>query len=146
MVVLGIVPCSAFSQVDQQTITSKPWPGMCLLFTNSCKITICLINYEFHFQIIYVTRNPKDTIVSMHNFVRSTPSMAFNGTLEETFESFANNRCHYSPWFDHFSTFWAMRNHHKNIFFVTFERILKVNGFLIVIVQQKSPTSSFTGF
>lgn len=80
----------------------------------------------FLFQIIYIARNPKDTIVSMHNFIRATPSMDFTGTMEDTFDSFVNNRCIYAPFYDHVADFWSKKDSHKNIFFTTFERLLKV--------------------
>ncbi|XP_055336682.1 sulfotransferase 1C4-like [Paramacrobiotus metropolitanus] len=76
-------------------------------------------------KIIYVARNPKDTIVSMHHFMRATPSAAFKGTIEETFESFVNNRCIYAPFWDHVADFWSKHKNHSNIFFTTFERLLK---------------------
>lgn len=58
-------------------------------------------------KIVYITRNPKDTLVSMWHFFNKlrTPEEG-PYPLENTFESFCNGVFHFGPFFDHVLEYW----------------------------------------
>lgn len=58
-------------------------------------------------KIVYIARNPKDTIVSMWHFMNTlrTPEQG-PYPLEDAFESFINGVCHFGPFFDHVLEYW----------------------------------------
>lgn len=70
-------------------------------------------------KIVYITRNPKDTLVSMWHFFNTlrTPEQG-PYPLEKAFESFCNGVCHYGPFFDHVLEYWkeSLKRPHKVLF------------------------------
>ncbi|KAF3973621.1 hypothetical protein ACB098_11G092500 [Castanea mollissima] len=58
-------------------------------------------------KIVYITRNPKDTLVSMWHFFNKlrTPEQG-PYPIEKAFESFCNGVCHFGPFFDHVLEYW----------------------------------------
>jgi hypothetical protein len=58
-------------------------------------------------KIVYIARNPKDTLVSMWHFFNKlrTPEQG-PYPLENTVESFCNGVCHFGPFFDHVLQYW----------------------------------------
>ncbi|KAB1225440.1 Cytosolic sulfotransferase 5 [Morella rubra] len=68
---------------------------------------------------VYITRNPKDTFVSMWHFfnTRRTPEQG-PYPLEDAFESFCNGVFHYGPFFDHVLQYWnqSLKMPHKILF------------------------------
>ncbi|XP_060063060.1 sulfotransferase 1C4-like [Ylistrum balloti] len=55
-------------------------------------------------KVIYIYRNPKDTAVSMHSFLRRLNMEVFknyNGKWENFFELYATQQLHYNTWFEH---------------------------------------------
>ncbi|XP_017835457.1 sulfotransferase 1E1-like [Drosophila busckii] len=71
-------------------------------------------------KIIYVTRNPKDVVVSSYHFHVGLGHWA--GDFDAYVNEFINNKIVYSSYWTHFVDFWRMR-HEPNIFFVTYEQM-----------------------
>nr|WEM02051.1 sulfotransferase 2 [Vargula tsujii] len=73
-------------------------------------------------KVVYVTRNPMDTIVSLYRFLELRPD-------ENTdFPTFVNNFMHdevvFSPYWEHVGEAWKLKEH-SNLFFLTFEEMKK---------------------
>ncbi|OWA54291.1 putative Sulfotransferase family cytosolic 1B member 1 [Hypsibius exemplaris] len=75
-------------------------------------------------KILYVYRNPKDTVVSLFHFmVSGHRAFGFNGSLADAVEMLLHDQCLFAPFFEHLESFWKLR-HQPNIHFVSFEEIL----------------------
>uniref|UniRef100_A0A0B7B115 Sulfotransferase domain-containing protein n=1 Tax=Arion vulgaris TaxID=1028688 RepID=A0A0B7B115_9EUPU len=64
-------------------------------------------------KIIYIARNPKDTVVSYFHFVTKFLSgigQSFNGTFEKYCELFVDDLVHYGPWWKHVKEAWDRRD------------------------------------
>ncbi|XP_059669096.1 cytosolic sulfotransferase 6-like [Cornus florida] len=70
-------------------------------------------------KIVYITRNPKDTLVSMWHFLntRRTPEQG-PYPFERAFEGFCNGVCPYGSFFDHVLEYWmeSSKMAHKILF------------------------------
>ena len=76
---------------------------------------------KYFFQIICVTRNPRDACVSFYYFIGICEG--YQGTLEEFTECFLNDMTgYYSPFFSHVLSYWN-RRHLSNVCFITFEEM-----------------------
>lgn len=71
-------------------------------------------------KVIYVTRNPKDTVVSMYHFYKMLKLMQYHGPLEEFVHGFINNKITYAPYARSVKEFWSHRND-ENVLFLTYE-------------------------
>ncbi|XP_061421258.1 amine sulfotransferase-like isoform X1 [Lethenteron reissneri] len=71
---------------------------------------------------IYVTRNPKDVMVSVHHFSKFAQFLANTGTLEECFHNFVSNKAQLQggSWFTHVRG-WHEHKDAPNIFMISFE-------------------------
>ncbi|KAF8378832.1 hypothetical protein HHK36_030181 [Tetracentron sinense] len=58
--------------------------------------------------VVYISRNPKDTFVSMWHFLNkiSTKESIMPSTVEEAFEMFCNGASLYGPFWDHVLEYW----------------------------------------
>ncbi|OQV19891.1 putative Sulfotransferase family cytosolic 1B member 1 [Hypsibius exemplaris] len=74
-------------------------------------------------KIVYVVRNPKDTIVSMYHFFRSHYPMQYHGDLQEIINSFTEDRVMYGPFYDHTASYVRQKGKNPNIFFTSFEEL-----------------------
>ncbi|XP_061421262.1 sulfotransferase 2B1-like isoform X1 [Lethenteron reissneri] len=75
---------------------------------------------------IYITRNPKDIMVSLLHFSKFVRFFADIGTLEECFRNFVSNKAqlHGGSWFTHVRG-WHEHKDDPNIFIISFEDMVK---------------------
>ena len=74
-------------------------------------------------QVVYVTRNPRDTCVSLFHFMRLAEG--YSGTLEQFTECFLNDLAYYyTPFIPHVLQYWQ-RRHLPNVLFITYEEMKK---------------------
>ena len=92
---------------------------------------------------MYVTRNPRDTVVSFFNHLRVMEG--YTGSFETYVDAFLNDECVYwTPFMHNVRGFWEKR-HEPNIMFITYEEmkrdlpdmIRKVSSFLGKPVAEK---------
>lgn len=78
-------------------------------------------------KLVYITRNPKDTLVSMWHFFNKlrTPEQG-PYPFEQAFESFINGVSHFGPFFDHVLQYWnqSLKSPDK-ILFLKYEDLKK---------------------
>ncbi|XP_074655149.1 sulfotransferase 1C2A-like isoform X2 [Tubulanus polymorphus] len=89
-------------------------------------------------KIIYVMRNPKDTLVSYYHFYKSCKSFGnFPGSWDDFFQLFLHKKLFCGDFYDHVLSWWNQR-HRDNILFLKYEdmvtdpksNILKICAFL----------------
>ncbi|XP_023392379.1 sulfotransferase 1C4 isoform X2 [Pteropus vampyrus] len=80
---------------------------------------------EKNCKIIYVARNPKDTMVSYYHFQRMNKALPAPGTWEEYFESFLTGKVCWGSWYDHVKGWWEAKDQHR-ILYLFYEE-LKMN-------------------
>jgi len=51
--------------------------------------------------VLYIYRNPKDTVVSYYHFMRTLTYTSYSGNISEFVDSFINGQTPYSPYFPH---------------------------------------------
>ncbi|GAU92611.1 hypothetical protein RvY_04667 [Ramazzottius varieornatus] len=73
-------------------------------------------------RVIYVARNPKDTLVSMYFFVKAHRVLDFRGDLDDFVKLFVKDDCVYCPYFDNVAGYWKRRSE-PNVFFTTYEKL-----------------------
>lgn len=52
-------------------------------------------------KVIYVARNPKDSVVSLYHHSKSKPEFTYTGSFERFFEIFLAGKAENGSWFDH---------------------------------------------
>jgi len=52
-------------------------------------------------KVIYIARNPKDTVVSLYHHARSKPEFGYTGTFEAFVRLFLEGKVENGSWFDH---------------------------------------------
>ncbi|NXS11402.1 ST6B1 Sulfotransferase, partial [Neodrepanis coruscans] len=77
-------------------------------------------------KMIYLSRNPKDTAVSMYHYYRENPNLPTIDTWTTFFDLFLKGNVVCGSWFDHFLS-WEEHNDDKNILFLFYEDMKKVN-------------------
>ncbi|OQV12676.1 putative Sulfotransferase family cytosolic 1B member 1 [Hypsibius exemplaris] len=75
-------------------------------------------------KIVYIYRNPKDTIVSMYYFMRASMWFGFHGTMEQLVDDVTRDHCMNGPFFEHLESFWKLRNR-SNVFITSYEELMK---------------------
>ncbi|XP_029013706.1 amine sulfotransferase-like [Betta splendens] len=70
-------------------------------------------------KIIYVMRNPKDTLVSYYHFSKTVADLETPKSFDWCFEQFLKE----ASWFDHIRK-WHLEKDHYNILFLTYEDML----------------------
>ncbi|CAC5422225.1 unnamed protein product [Mytilus coruscus] len=69
-------------------------------------------------KVIYVARNPKDTVVSYYHFCKQLK--IFNKSFNSFVKAFVSNRVGYAPWWQHVLEFWKIRED-PNVLFMMYE-------------------------
>ncbi|GAB6024007.1 hypothetical protein CHUAL_008733 [Chamberlinius hualienensis] len=86
-------------------------------------------------KIIYVARNPKDTIVSWYHFFQMLGYCGYNGTFEKFVDLFCTERLLYSSFASNVLSYWN-RRHQENILFLFYEDLQKdLKGNVIKIMK-----------
>ncbi|KAG9463108.1 hypothetical protein GDO78_022423 [Eleutherodactylus coqui] len=80
--------------------------------------------WEKNCKIIYVARNPKDTLVSYYHFYRMAVVHPDPGTFDEFLHQFIKGTVSYGPWGAHNKDFWKIR-HQRDILYLFYEDILE---------------------
>jgi Sulfotransferase domain len=75
-------------------------------------------NFYFHFQIIFIARNPKDAIISRYHYFKTF--FDHPQALQILVDNFLKNRLTYCPMNDHVLEFWKIRNE-SNVLFLFYE-------------------------
>ncbi|XP_069582746.1 amine sulfotransferase-like [Ranitomeya imitator] len=75
-------------------------------------------------KIVYVCRNPKDCLVSFHQFYKKLTSFNFRMNIGQFMDLFTSGRVLGGLWFDHIKE-WYTHRHEFNILFVTYEEMVK---------------------
>ncbi|KAG9440386.1 hypothetical protein H6P81_020551 [Aristolochia fimbriata] len=73
-------------------------------------------------RVIYIARNPKDTLVSFWHYWNSNPRRP-SISFEELFEAFCKGTVVHGDYYDHVLGYWKERN--NNVFFITYEELTK---------------------
>ncbi|XP_068087446.1 amine sulfotransferase-like [Hyperolius riggenbachi] len=75
-------------------------------------------------KIIYVYRNPKDTLVSFYHFYKVISRLQYTIDWETFFDLFMTGRVFPGSWFDHVRE-WYTHKEDYNILFITYEEMIK---------------------
>lgn len=76
-------------------------------------------------KVVYIVRNPRDMIISLHHMYRLFEYASYTGTLEQFVEHFVNDEVAFGPFWQHVMEAWQRRNH-PNLHFIFYEE-LKAN-------------------
>lgn len=75
-------------------------------------------------KMIYVTRNPKDVVVSYFHFLGKSLNLV-NGSFEDFARDFMENKMEYCPYVDTVIDYWEMSKKDPNLLFITYEGLKK---------------------
>ncbi|XP_032680628.1 sulfotransferase 1C4-like isoform X2 [Odontomachus brunneus] len=75
-------------------------------------------------KIIYVARNPKDTVVSWYYFQKEIEVIKYKGNFEQFCDVFMSDRTIYCPYWEHVKEGWEKR-HRPNTLFIFYEDLVK---------------------
>lgn len=97
-------------------------------------------------KVVYVARNPKDTVVSLYHHARNKPEFEFTGDFQTFLQIFLSDLAENGSWFDHVLD-WEdeCRRHPKTHLFLKYEdicddtagNIVKLADFLEIPVDDK---------
>ncbi|XP_074076324.1 sulfotransferase 2A1-like [Macrotis lagotis] len=73
-------------------------------------------------KVIYLARNPKDILVSLHHFQSQIPLFLSHSTFDHNFAEFLQGNVVYGSWFDHIKGWLPMRDSEK-VLFLTYEEL-----------------------
>ncbi|KAL4617808.1 cytosolic sulfotransferase 1-like isoform X2 [Arapaima gigas] len=77
--------------------------------------------WEQNCRIIYIARNPKDTMVSFYHFDRMNLVQPEPGPWEEYIHKFNNGQLVFGSWYDHVQGWWDKSKSYSKIHYVFFE-------------------------
>ncbi|XP_051984233.1 sulfotransferase 2B1-like [Xyrauchen texanus] len=97
-------------------------------------------------KVIYVSRNPKDVVVSYYHFHKMANFLPDPGSFSEFLSAFLKGTVHYGSWFDHVKG-WAS---HVNFLYITYEEMWqdlhgsleKVSRYLMCSLTEDELTSA----
>merc|ERR1712168_1742453 len=72
------------------------------------------------FKMIYVTRNPKDVVVSYYNFLGKSLDLV-KGSFEEFAGDFMEDKQEYCPYVETVVEYWEAAKTDSNLLFITYE-------------------------
>ena len=75
-------------------------------------------------KVVYVARNPKDTMVSSYHHYKLFKSISFTGDLKSFSKRFMKGQVMHGPYFPHLEEGWRLRNH-PNMLFLFYEDIIR---------------------
>ncbi|XP_043937273.1 sulfotransferase 2B1-like [Protopterus annectens] len=91
--------------------------------------------YNSKAKIIYTARYPKDVAVSLYYFYKISKFLEEPENFTETLELFLKGEVIYGSWFDHIKGWMEVKNK-LNVFFITYEELLKdPRGSVVKICQ-----------
>ncbi|XP_078081979.1 sulfotransferase 2B1-like [Mustelus asterias] len=80
--------------------------------------------YTSKAKVVYVTRNPKDALVSSFHYHNMASFLENPGTFEEFIQRFLEGKVMFGSWFDHIKSWWP-RKGQDNLLFLTYEEMLQ---------------------
>ncbi|XP_043571095.1 sulfotransferase 2B1-like [Chiloscyllium plagiosum] len=80
--------------------------------------------YTSKAKVVYVSRNPKDALVSSFHYHDMASFLENPGTFEEFIDKFLEGKVMFGSWFDHIKSWWP-RKDQDNILFLTYEELLQ---------------------
>ncbi|XP_054626879.1 sulfotransferase family 5A, member 1 [Dunckerocampus dactyliophorus] len=74
-------------------------------------------------KVIYVSRNPKDTVVSFYHFHKMANFLPDGGSFQEFLNQFLEGTVQFGSWFDHFKGWTSQLGAMTNLLHVTYEEM-----------------------
>lgn len=82
-------------------------------------------------KVVYVTRNPKDALVSSFHYHNMASFLESPGTFDEFIHKFLEGKVMFGSWFDHIKSWWPLKDQ-DNLLFLTYEEMLQdIRGVLV---------------
>jgi hypothetical protein len=75
-------------------------------------------------KVIYIARNPKDTVVSYYHFSRMLAFSSYQGSFEEFERKFMKDELPYCPYFGHINSF-VKEKDNPNLLILTYEELTR---------------------
>jgi len=75
-------------------------------------------------KVIYVARNPKDSVVSLFHHAKNKPEFGFSGDFETFMALFLSGACENGSWFKHVLEWWDESKRNPNVLFLKYEDML----------------------
>lgn len=75
-------------------------------------------------KVVYIARNPKDTVVSFYHFLKMVGFFGYTGTIDRFLDLLIDNKLIYGDMVEHFLGYWKRRND-GNVLFLTYEGLQK---------------------
>lgn len=80
------------------------------------------------FQVLYVYRNPKDTMVSLYHFNKARINFGAPRTFDPFARDFMEDWCLNAPYFEHLEQYFKLQKTHSNILLVSYAALTRVNA------------------
>ena len=105
-------------------------------------------------KIIYIARNPKDTVVSLYYHAKSKPEFKYKGDFNRFLSIFLENSAENGSWFDHVLDWYNEcsknpENHlflkYEDVYDNTRDSILKIASFLNIYINDEILNSCLIG-
>ncbi|XP_078385216.1 sulfotransferase 2B1-like [Cetorhinus maximus] len=80
--------------------------------------------YTSKAKVVYVTRNPKDALVSSFHYHNMASFLENPGTFDEFIDKFLEGKVMFGSWFDHIKSWWPLKDQ-DNFLFLTYEEMIQ---------------------